>query len=100
MNYLIVLRPVRAGMLTEGPTEQEAAIVARHFAYLQEHARAGRVRLAGRTTEDDERTIGLVLLAAASDAEARSIMDADPAVAEGVMRAELHPFRVAVRAER
>jgi len=98
VNYLIVLRPTRVGMLTEGPTARETAIVARHFAYLQEHAHAGRVRIAGRTTEDDDRTIGLVLLSAASEEEARSIMAADPAVTEGVMSAELHPFRVALSA--
>jgi len=98
MNYLIVLRPARVGMLTEGPTAEEAAIVARHFEYLQAQARAGRVRIAGRTTEDDERTLGLVLLAAASEEEARAFMLADPAVAQGVMRAELHPFRLAVAA--
>jgi uncharacterized protein YciI len=98
MNYLIVLRPTRIGMLTEGPTTEEAAIVARHLEYLQAQARAGKVRIAGRTTEDNERTFGLVLLAAASEDEARAIMNADPAVAQGVMRAELHPFRLAVSA--
>lgn len=96
MNYLIVLRPARIGMLTEGPTAEEAATVARHLEYLQGQARAGKVRIAGRTTEDDERTLGLVLLAAASEEEARAIMAADPAVAQGVMRAELHAFRLAV----
>jgi uncharacterized protein YciI len=96
MNYLIVLRPARVGMVKEGPTEREAAIVGRHFEYLQAHARAGRVRIAGRTTENDERTIGLVLLAVASEDEARALMQADPAVAEGVMRAELFPFRLAI----
>jgi uncharacterized protein len=96
MNYLIVLRPTRVGMVKEGPTEREAAIVGQHFEYLQAHARAGKVRLAGRTTENDERTMGLVLLAAASEEEARALMLADPAVAQGVMRAELYPFRVAI----
>jgi uncharacterized protein YciI len=97
-NYLVVLRPVRIGMLTDGPTAAEAAIVARHLEYLQAQARAGKVRLAGRTTEDDDRTLGLVLLAAVSKDEAQAIMNADPAVAQGVMRAELHPFRLAVSA--
>jgi uncharacterized protein YciI len=100
VNYLVVLRPTRIGMLIEGPTPEETAVVAEHFRYLQRLASQGVVRLAGRTTEDDERTLGLVLLAAASEAEARALIAADPAVAGGVMRAELHPFRVAVAAER
>ncbi|HKX37961.1 MAG TPA: YciI family protein [Burkholderiales bacterium] len=96
MNWLIVLRPTRVGMLTEGATAEESAAVARHFAYLERLAAEGKVGLAGRTTEDDDRTIGLVLLSASSEEEAREIMANDPAVAQGVMRAELHPFRVAV----
>jgi uncharacterized protein YciI len=98
MNYLIVLRPNRVAMLTEGPTAEEAVAVRRHLEYLQGLAAAGKVRLAGRTTEDDARTLGIVLLSVASEEEARSIMSADPAVSQGVMRAELHPFRVAVSA--
>lgn len=98
MNYLIVLRPTRVAMLTDGPTAEEAAIVARHFDYLRQQAVAGRVRLAGRTTEDDDRTLALVLVSAASEDEARALMLGDPAVALGVMHAELHPFRLAVSA--
>lgn len=100
MNYLIVLRPTRVAMLTEGPTAEEAAVVARHFEYLKQLAFAGTVRLAGRTTEDDDSTLGLVLLSADSEEQARALMQNDPAVAHGVMRAELHPFRVAVSAPR
>jgi uncharacterized protein len=96
LNYLIVLRPTRLGMLTEAPSAEEVAIVAQHFEYLQAQARAGKVRIAGRTTEDDARTLGLILLEATSEADARAIMSADPAVAKGVMRAELHPFRLAI----
>jgi uncharacterized protein YciI len=98
-NFLVVLRPARVAMLTEGPTEQEQATVAEHFAYLQRLAAQGKVSLAGRTTEDNERTLGLVLLVADSEEEARRMMSQDPAVARGVMRAELLPFRVAVAAE-
>lgn len=39
----------------------------------------------------------MVIFAAASAAAAWAFMAADPAVAEKIMTAELHPYRVAVR---
>jgi hypothetical protein len=46
----------------------------------------------------DASSFGIVVFWAESDDAARRIVDADPAVAGGVMRAELFPFRVALRA--
>ena len=96
-SYLYLLRPTRPEMLSAGPTETEAAIVQRHFEYLQRLAAAGSVEIAGRTTEDNEDTLGIVILHAPSEAAAQAIVDADPAVEAGVMSARLAPFRVAVR---
>jgi uncharacterized protein YciI len=95
-HYLYRLRPTRPEMLSTGPTPGEAGVVARHFAYLKALAERGVVVLAGRTLTTDERTFGIVILAAESEAAARDLMDEDPAVAHGVMRAELYPFRIAV----
>ena len=39
-------------------------------------------------------TFGLVIFKADSEAEARQIMENDPAVKHGVMRATLYPYRV------
>lgn len=90
------IRPFRIGMLAEGPTEREARVVGAHFDYLQALTAAGQVRLAGRTLTADERSFGIVVFEAADEAAARALMEADPAVREGVMRAELFPFRVAL----
>ena len=70
--------------------------VGAHFEHLKRLAASGEVELAGRTTEDDETTIGLVLLSVSSEDEARRLMEADPAVKAGVMKGELRPFRMAV----
>ena len=72
-------------MITEGPTKQEADAVERHFAYLVSLAQSGPVRIAGRTTTEDEHVFGIVVFEAPSEADARAQVDADPAVAEGVM---------------
>lgn len=97
-HYLYRLRPARPAMLSGGPTPEEAATVARHFAYLKDLTERGVVVLAGRTLTADEGTFGIVILAAESEAAARDLMEADPAVQGGVMRAELYPFRIALRA--
>ena len=96
-QFLYVLRPTRAGMLTEGPTEEEKACVGRHFAYLQDLTEKGVMILVGRTMEDNEHTIGIAVFEAESEAAARRIMEGDPAVKEGVMTAHLHPFGIALQ---
>ena len=58
---------------------------------------AGRVILAGRTTEPGDKTFGLVIFEAADDAAAQQFMESDPAVVAGVMTATLHPYAVALQ---
>lgn len=93
--FLYVLRPVRPGMVVEGPDDREAEILERHFDYLQRQSAAGVVVLAGRTRDPEPSTFGIVVLQAAGREAARIFMREDPAVREGIMEAELHPFRIA-----
>ena len=98
-QYLYKIQPTRLEMLTQGPTPEEATIVAQHFAYLKDLTEQGVVVLAGRTLNNDASTFGIVILNAESEAFARNIMNNDPAVKNGVMRAELYPYRIAVMAK-
>ena len=82
--------------LTEGPTLEETAVVTRHFNYLQELTTAGVVILAGRTLNTDSSSFGIVIFNADSAAKAEEIMHKDPAVIDGVMRARLYPYQVAL----
>ena len=95
-QYVYLLRPRRLAMLTEGPDEIEAEALAGHVAYLERLAQDGQVLLAGRTQTAEARTLGLVIFEAGSEEAAHAIMAGDPAVAAGVMSAELHPYRIAV----
>jgi uncharacterized protein YciI len=95
-QFLYRIQPVRVAMLTEGPTEFEARVVEEHFAHLEELVAEGTVLMAGRTLNADERTFGIVVLVAASDAQAAELVRNDPAVRHGVMRAELFPYRIAL----
>lgn len=94
-TWLYVLRPSRVEMLIDGPTTEESARIGEHLAYLMAHAEAGRMHLVGRTETNDASTLGLVVFDAPGEVEARALMEADPAVASGVMTAELFPFRIA-----
>ena len=95
-SFLYRLIPVRADMLSEGPTEQENAIIEAHGEYLDRLAAHNVVKLAGRTLIEGDQSFGIVVLEADSDMHARRIMNEDPAVANGVLHAELFPFRIAV----
>src|SRR5664279_4418615 len=95
-QFLYRIQPARQEMLTEGPTQREAAIVNEHFEYLQKLIAEGVVFMAGRTLNTDERTFGIVGFAAATESAATAVMQNDPAVNLGVMKAELFPYRVAL----
>ena len=98
-EYLYRIRPVRADMLLHGTTSAEDAVIEAHFAYPQAAVVQGVVLLAGRTLTTDPASFGIVILQAASEAEAETFMRADPAVSAGIMNAELYPFRVALLAD-
>ena len=95
-EFLYRLRLTRPAMFDDGGTDAEQTALADHFAYLERLHGEGVVRFAGRTTTDDERAFGIVVLDAEGDGTARRVMNADPAVARGVMRATLHPFKTAL----
>lgn len=99
-HYLYRLQATRPMMLTEGPTPEEAAVIEQHSAYLRALADKGVVLFYGRTANADETAFGIVVLGGESEDVARHIMDNDPSVRDGVMRAEFYPFMIAYMARR
>jgi uncharacterized protein YciI len=95
-QFLYRIQPMRSEMLTQGPTEQEAKVVTAHFTYLQQLVANGTVLLAGRTLNTDENSFGIVIFLAQTEADALGVMQNDPAVSQGVMKAELFPYQVAL----
>lgn len=87
-------------MLTLGPTADEASAVSAHFSYLERLTASGVVLLAGRTLNSDARTFGIVVFTAGSETEAAEVVRMDPAVEQGVMRAGLFPFGVALLSQK
>lgn len=96
-EFLYRTQLVRGDLLRTGPTTGEQAVVAEHFAYLQDLTAKGTIILVGRTLTTDENTMGLAVFRAESEDEARRIMNGDPAVAKGVMTATLYPFKVVLQ---
>jgi uncharacterized protein len=81
--------------MPEQPTDNEQAVVREHFDYLTRMLADGRLVLAGRTLGRGS-VLGMVVFEAATEDAAKETMANDPAVAKGVMRATLHPYRVAL----
>jgi uncharacterized protein YciI len=100
-HFLLRLDPVRPDMHATGPTQQEAEAIGAHLGYLQRLMEQGALLLAGRSQILDQEAFALVLLQADSESQALALMRADPAVTQGVLSGELHPFRITQwRAER
>ncbi|MGZ8287873.1 MAG: YciI family protein [Telluria sp.] len=78
-------------------SDKDKAATSRHFDRLKKATADGQVILAGRTTENLDKTFGLVVFEAADEASAKAFMEADPAVQAGVMTATLHPYAVALQ---
>lgn len=86
-------------MVSEGPTFDEAAILARHIAYVEDLVQQGTALIAGRTRTTDAGTFELLIFRADDEESAERLALADPAVVEGVMSVELYPFRIALLSE-
>jgi uncharacterized protein YciI len=77
-------------------TAEDKKVLQRHFVRFQEAIKTGQLILAGRTSESGDKTFGIAVFQAKDEAAARRFMEEDPAVAGGLMTAELHPFTVAL----
>ncbi len=74
------------------PADEQSAEA--HYRRLQAAAEAGEVILAGRS--QDGVGPAIVIFRAESEEAALRFMEEDPFVANGLFRAALHPFRVAL----
>jgi len=95
-QYIYRIQPVRPAMLTDGATPEEQQVVSAHYDYLKFLMESGTVVMAGRTTNTDYSSFGIVIFVAIDDAAAKQIMLNDPAIKNRVMRGEVYPYRVAL----
>lgn len=95
-QYLYTLKLIPSLLDESNWTERENGIVEEHFERLKSLMAEGKLILAGRTLNVDPCGFGIVILEVESEKEARGLMKSDPAVREGIMTAELFPYRVAL----
>jgi uncharacterized protein YciI len=73
-------------------TEDEGAVMQQHFGYWTEHLEAGRVVVYGPVADPRE-TFGMAVLAVEDEAEARRLVEGDPAIAaDAGFGFEVHPM--------
>jgi uncharacterized protein YciI len=96
-QFIYVLRLVPRLYADSAWTKEDNAILQRHFVRFQEATKSGQLILAGRTSETGDKTFGIAIFEAPDEEAARKFMQEDPAVAGGLMTAELHPFAVALQ---
>src|SRR5216117_2517870 len=96
-QFIYVLRLVPRLYADANWTAQDKDALQRHFARFQNAAKSGQLILAGRTSEPGDKTFGIAIFEAPDEDAAGKFMREDPAVASGLMTAELHPFAVALQ---
>ena len=95
-QFIYVLRLVPRLYSDANWRKEDETVLERRFARFQEATKSGQLILAGRTKEPGDKTFGIAIFEAPDETAARAFMQADPAVAGGLMTAELHPFAVAL----
>jgi uncharacterized protein YciI len=96
-QFIYVLRLVPRLHADSAWTKEDNAVLERHFVRFRDAANSGQLILAGRTAESGDKTFGIAIFEASNEDAARKFMQEDPAVAGGLMTAELHPFAVALQ---
>ena len=96
MEFIYVLKLIPRLYQEENWTAVDEGIVQHHFERLKEMTDSGTVILAGRTLNEEENAFGIVVFEADDEKQAKAFMEEDPVVREGIMTAELFPYRVAL----
>ncbi|MCA1056574.1 YciI family protein [Rossellomorea aquimaris] len=96
MEFIYMLKLIPRLYHEENWTREDETIVADHFSRLKDFKEQGVVILAGRTLNEEENAFGIVVFEVESEAHAEEFMKGDPCVREGIMTAELFPYRVAL----
>lgn len=96
-QFVYVLRLVPRLHDDKAWTDADQGVIKAHVAHLKAATDRGQLVLAGRTLEPGDKTFGLVVFHAPDESAALAFMNSDPAVAQKIMTAELHPYHVAFR---
>lgn len=93
-QFLITLKLVKPELIMSA-TPEEKKILADHVAHLKVQNANGLVVFAARTLELDP--TGLVIVQAADETEAQTVIDKDPAIKAGIFKGTLAPLQVVIK---
>jgi uncharacterized protein YciI len=91
-EFVYLIRPTRENIM-DTMTQEESEIMDQHFEYLKDLLEKEQLIMAGPCLDA---AFGICVIAADSWDSAQKIMENDPAVSNGVMNSELHPYRVSL----
>lgn len=91
-QFIYKIKPTRPNF-NESMTKEESEIMGNHFNYLKGLQNEGTLILAGPCLDA---AFGIVVFQSDSIETAQMIMENDPAVKQGIMSAEIHPFKVSL----
>jgi uncharacterized protein len=94
--FIYILRLQPQYRKAENWTDETNRIVGEHFNYLKNLNENGIALLVGKSDYDNDHpdNFGICIFYAENMDDARALMNNDPCIVNGVMYAELHPFRV------
>lgn len=96
-EFIYYLKLVERLTIEGGWTKNDNKIISDHFEHLKSLKLEGKLVLAGRTQVQDADTEGIVIIKSRNEAEAKQIMDNDPAIKNQIMTGVLQPFSVAIK---
>jgi uncharacterized protein len=91
--FAYTLHPTRLAMLTDGATDEERVLAAKHWAYSQQLLMQGSLVFAGRTLVQTGDSFAIAIIRATTLDAAREVANADPAVQGGVFRTTVYPYQ-------
>jgi len=95
-QFIYVLRLVSRLYSDANWRKEDETVLERRFARFQEATKSGQLILAGRTKEPGDKTFGIAIFEAPDETAVRAFMQADPAVAGGLMMDGTASFAVAL----
>jgi uncharacterized protein YciI len=93
MKFIGLARSKRENFV-QSMTEEEKAVFAEHFAYVEKLHSEEKLVISGACLDG---AFGMIIYQAETEEEARAMFDNDPLTKSGITTTEFHPFKVGRR---
>jgi uncharacterized protein YciI len=90
LQFIGLARPKRENFV-QTMTDEEKAVFAQHFSYVEGLHTEGKLVISGACLDG---AFGMIIYRAETEEEARSMFENDPLTKSGITNTEFHPFRV------